>query len=214
MSEELDYTRNNRRDFEKGQLNDGAFDNPVLLFRSWYQDAFDKNAADPHAVVLGTVNKENRPSSRIVYMRDMLEEGFIVYTNYLSRKGTEITENPNVSMLFYWDVCERQVRIEGTIEKIDPLISDDYFKARPRLSQIGAWASEQSSIIPDRKTLEERVEYFEKKYPNEVPRPPHWGGLLIRPNYYEFWQGRLGRLHDRICFNAKGDSWEQYRIAP
>ncbi|MCH2236064.1 MAG: pyridoxamine 5'-phosphate oxidase [Crocinitomicaceae bacterium] len=214
MTKELDYTRNNRRDFDKGKLEDGISDNPMLLFKSWYQDAFEKNATDPHAVVLGTVNKDNKPSSRIVYMRDMLEEGYVIYTNYLSRKGTEITENPHVSMLFYWDVLERQVRIEGLIEKIDPLISDDYFNARPRLSQIGAWASEQSTKIPGRETLEERVEFFEKKYPNDVPRPPHWGGLIIKPTYYEFWQGRPGRLHDRICYQENGDKWEQYRIAP
>lgn len=204
----------NRYDFEKGKLDDFKHSNPLLLFNEWYQDAHEKNCADPHAVVLSTVSADGQPSSRIVYMRQLLEEGLIIYTNYLSRKGNEIDGNQKVSALFYWDCCERQVRIEGTAIKVESQISDDYFAARPRLSQIGAWASEQSSEIDNRASLEERVAFFEKKFPNEVPRPPHWGGYLIQPHFFEFWQGRVGRLHDRLCYQKQADSWKTYRIAP
>lgn len=203
-----------RSDFLKGELTEIAFNDPLKMFSVWYQEAHEKNCPDPHAVVFITSTLKGFPSSRIVYMRELLEEGFIIYTNYLSRKGTEISENPNAALLFYWDCCERQVRIEGTVEKIDPLISDDYFDARPRMSQIGAWASEQSQPIPDRQSLEDRVAFFEKKFPTKVPRPPHWGGLLVKPTYFEFWQGRLGRLHDRICYEKEESNWSSYRIAP
>ena len=203
-----------RTDFLKGELKDVQFDDPMKMFSTWYQEAHEKNCPEPHAVVLTTSTLDAKPSSRIVYMRELVEEGFVIYTNYLSRKGSEITENPHVALLFYWDCCERQVRIEGTIEKIDPLISDDYFDARPRISQIGAWASEQSQQIPDRQSLEDRVAYFEEKFPTKVPRPPHWGGLLVKPTYFEFWQGRLGRLHDRICYQNNDKTWGNFRIAP
>lgn len=214
MSDHLDKTRNERNDFSKGNLDKASHQNPMLFFSEWYREAHEKNCADPHAVVLGTVSKDLQPSSRIVYMRELLEEGVVIYTNYLSRKGDEIHANNKVSLLFYWDCVERQVRIEGTIEKVDELISDDYFASRPRNSQIGAWASEQSKEIPDRATLDERVKFFEEKFPNVVPRPPHWGGYLIRPNYFEFWQGRVGRLHDRICYEKQNDGWRIYRISP
>lgn len=204
----------NRPDFLKGRLDKVEFEDPIKMFTSWYQEAREKNCAEPHAVVISTTTTDGKPSSRVVYMRELLEEGIVIYTNYKSRKGTEITKNPHVALLFYWDCCERQVRIEGKVEKIDSLISDDYFSSRPRISQIGAWASEQSTKIPNRETLEERVAFFEKKYPNEVPRPPHWGGIIVKPHYFEFWQGRLGRLHDRICFEKSAEKWKHYRIAP
>jgi pyridoxamine 5'-phosphate oxidase len=203
-----------RRDFGKGKLESVKHEDPMLFFNEWYQDAQEKNCPDPHAVVLSTVDAEGQPSSRIVYMRELLAEGFIIYTNYLSRKGSEILKNHKVGALFYWDCNERQLRIEGEAVKVDAQLSDDYFAARPRISQIGAWASEQSSVIDSRLTLEERVKHFEAKYPNEVPRPPHWGGYLIKPKYFEFWQGRLGRLHDRICYRKNNDSWDIFRISP
>jgi pyridoxamine 5'-phosphate oxidase len=202
-----------RSDFLKGELKGVEFADPMKMFSVWYQEMIEKNCPDPHAVVFTTASVEGFPASRVVYLRELVEEGFIIYTNYLSRKGTEVAENKNVALLFYWECLERQVRVEGVVEKVDPLISDDYFAGRPRMSQIGAWASEQSSVIADRKTLEDRVAFFEKKFPTTVPRPPHWGGFLIKPSYFEFWQGRLGRLHDRICFEKEND-WQSYRIAP
>lgn len=203
-----------RYDFKKGELGDFKYDDPLLFFNEWYRDAQENNCADPHAVVLSTVNADGQPSSRMVYMRELLAEGIIIYTNYLSRKGGEILKNHKVACLFYWDCIERQVRIEGLAEKVDAQLSDDYFASRPRISQIGAWASEQSSKIKDRISLEERVKYFEEKYPDVVPRPPHWGGYLIKPHYFEFWQGRLGRLHDRLIFEKNGQDWSKTRLAP
>lgn len=214
MTDHLDKTRNQRTDFTKGSLDQVKHPDPFLFFSEWYREAHEKNCADPHAFVLGTVSKDGQPSSRIVYMRELLSEGIILYTNYLSRKGKEIAAHKKVSALFYWDCNERQVRMEGEIEKVSEELSDDYFASRPRISQIGAWASEQSQEIPDRAALDERVKYFEEKYPEKVPRPPHWGGYLIKPNYFEFWQGRLGRLHDRICYEKIDDHWKIFRIAP
>ncbi|MBI3134322.1 MAG: pyridoxamine 5'-phosphate oxidase [Bacteroidetes bacterium] len=214
MGDHIDKTRNERTDFTKGNLDQVKHPDPFLFFSEWYRDAHEKNCADPHAFVLGTVSADGQPSSRIVYMRELLEEGIVLYTNYLSRKGEQTDLNPKVSALFYWDCLERQVRMEGMIEKVDPALSDDYFASRPRMSQIGAWASEQSKEIPDRATLDERVTYFEEKFPGVVPRPPHWGGYLIRPHYFEFWQGRLGRLHDRFCYEKIADGWRIYRISP
>lgn len=210
----LDKTRNERRDFSKGQLTDLSFDDPMKMFSAWYQEAHEKNCADPHAFTLSTVSPEGRPASRIVYMRELIEEGIVLYTNYQSRKGEHIKKNPGVSALFYWDCSERQVRIEGMAEIVPTEMSDAYFASRPRISQIGAWASAQSSRIGSRQELEDLVAKYEKEYPGTVPRPPHWGGILIKPVYFEFWQGRLGRLHDRFCFEWQENGWNIYRISP
>jgi pyridoxamine 5'-phosphate oxidase len=207
-------TNSDKYQFNKGKLESFKYEDPMLFFNEWYQDAQENKCAEPHAMTLSTVSSKGQPSGRIVYMRELMAEGIGVYTNYLSRKGEDILKNPNVSALFYWDCLERQVRIEGVAEKMQGQLSDDYFAQRPRISQIGAWASEQSSEILDRKSLEERAKFFEKKYPKVVPRPPHWGGFLIRPVYFEFWQGRLGRLHDRLCYTKNGSDWQQARIAP
>lgn len=209
----LDHTRNDHSDFLKGELNDYLSD-PMLMFKKWYQDAHEHNCASPHAMSISTVNQNGQPSSRMVYMKEILEEGFIFYTNFNSKKATNLSHNPKISALFFWGCNEQQVRIEGEVEKIPSELSDDYFASRPRVSQIGAWASEQSSEIENRQTLEDRVLHFEAKFPNEVPRPPHWGGYLIKPTYFEFWQGRLGRLHDRICYSLNGNDWNTSRIAP
>ena len=204
-----------RKDYTKASLDlDSTDANPYKQFEKWFIEAQIGELLEPNAMVLSTVDESNQPFQRTVLMKALDSDGIVFYTNYKSRKGTEITENPNVALLFYWDCCERQVRFEGQVKKIDPLMSDDYFAARPRISKIGAWASEQSAVIPDRANLEERVAFFEKKFPNEVPRPPHWGGLIVEPTYLEFWQGRLGRLHDRICFEKTENNWSNYRIAP
>jgi len=207
------HSKNDHSDFLKGELID-YLSNPLLMFKKWFQEATEANCASPNAMSISTVNKNGQPSSRIVYMRDILEEGFIFYTNYNSKKGQNIADNPKISALFFWDCNEQQVRIEGEVEKIPSELSDDYFSNRPRISQIGAWASEQSSEIINRQTLEDRVQFFEAKYPNTVPRPPHWGGYIIKPTYFEFWQGRLGRLHDRICYTFENKNWFITRVAP
>lgn len=209
----LDNIRNDHSDFLKGELNDYLSD-PMLMFKKWYQGAHENNCASPHVMSISTVSENGQPSSRTVYMKEILEEGFIFYTNYNSKKGQNLAQNPKIAALFFWDCNEQQIRIEGEVEKVPTVLSDDYFASRPRVSQIGAWASEQSSEIDSRKSLEERVQFFENKYPNTVPRPPHWGGYLIKPTYFEFWQGRLGRLHDRICYTLDGEKWTINRIAP
>ncbi|MFK8044270.1 MAG: pyridoxamine 5'-phosphate oxidase [Crocinitomicaceae bacterium] len=211
--EHLDKTRNDHSDFTKGELNDYLLD-PMLMFQKWYQAAHEKQVPSPHAMVISTVNASGQPSSRVVYMKEVLEEGFVFYTNYKSRKGRDLLENQSISALFFWEETEQQVRIEGSVQKVDSAISDDYFASRPRVSQIGAWASEQSTEIDSRAELENRVAEFEQKFPNEVPRPPHWGGYLIVPQYFEFWQGRLGRLHDRICYAKTKNKYQISRICP
>ncbi len=209
----LDSTRNDHKDFLKGSLED-FLPNPLLMFQKWYQIAYEKNCPSPHAMVVSTVNANGQPSSRVVYMKEVLEEGLVFYTNYQSKKGRDLELNPHISALFFWEGTEQQVRIEGKVIKVDPDFSDAYFASRPRISQIGAWASQQSQALKNRESLEDLVKQFEAKYPNEVPRPPHWGGYLIQPHYFEFWQGRLGRLHDRICYSLKETEWEINRIAP
>ena len=213
MSSNINNTHNDHSDFLKGELKDYLND-PMLMFKKWYQDVHEKNCASPNAMSIATVNQKGQPSSRTVYLKEVLEEGFVFYTNYNSKKGQNLLQNPNIAVLFFWDCNEQQVRIEGTAEKAPKELADDYFATRPRVSQIGAWASEQSSEIESRQTLEERVAYFEAKFPNTVPRPEHWGGYLIKPNYFEFWQGRLGRLHDRICYTLENDNWNISRVAP
>lgn len=210
----IDNIRNDHSDFLKGELNDYLND-PMLMFKKWYEGAHENNCPSPHAMSISTVDSSGQPSSRIVYMKEILEEGLIFYTNYNSKKGQNLKLNPKISALFFWGCTEQQIRIEGEVEKVPSQLSDDYFASRPRVSQIGAWASEQSQTIKNRQTLEERVKFFEKKYPNQVPRPPHWGGYLIKPTYFEFWQGRLGRLHDRICYTInENGQWNVNRIAP
>jgi pyridoxamine 5'-phosphate oxidase len=144
----------------------------------------------------------------------LLNKKFVFYTNYRSQKGKELASNPKAGMLFFWPGLQRQVRIEGMVEKVSETVSDDYFKSRPRGSQIGAWASSQSEFLNDRVDLEKKVEQYAKKFPGEVPRPPHWGGYELTPVLIEFWQGRPSRLHDRIIFEWYGNEWKVYRKNP
>jgi pyridoxamine 5'-phosphate oxidase len=210
---EFDHIKNNHSDFLKGELKD-YLSNPMLMFKKWYQGAHEHNCVSPHAMSISTVDSNCQPSSRTVYMKELMEEGIVFYTNYNSKKGKDLKLNPKIAALFFWDCTEQQVRIEGEVEKVPEELSDDYFASRPRISQIGAWASEQSSEIENRDALEERVDFFKKKFPNVIPRPPHWGGYLIKPHYFEFWQGRLGRLHDRICYTKEDNNWSIKRISP
>jgi len=209
----IDNIRNDHSDFLKGELKD-YLSNPMLMFKKWYQGAHEHDCASPHAMSISTVDANGQPSSRTVYMKELMEEGIVFYTNYNSKKAKDLELNPKIAALFFWDCTEQQVRIEGVVEKVPVELSDDYFASRPRVSQIGAWASEQSSEIENREELEKRVAFYEQKFPNTVPRPPHWGGYLIKPHYFEFWQGRLGRLHDRICYTLVNQEWQIKRISP
>jgi pyridoxamine 5'-phosphate oxidase len=219
MEEFIDYLKNDHSDFDKGSLDDQIkASDPMRLFQKWYKEAFERNCSEPHAMVISTVGKDMVPSVRTVYMKDLIEEGLIFYTNYSSEKAQQIGQNPNVGVLFYWDCLERQVRIRGIAEKAPQEISDDYFASRPRGSQIGAWASNQSSAIESREDLEDNYKKFERQFEGKkIPRPEYWGGYLIKPTYFEFWQGRPSRLHDRICFDrqSKGANlWNVKRINP
>lgn len=211
----MNQLRNDHHQFSKGELeNIDEKSNPFLLFQNWLNRAVSENIHEPNAFFLATCY-QNQPSTRVVYLKDFWKEGFVFYTNYNSQKGKEISANNKVAIEFFWKEMERQVRIEGLVEKIPDAMSDEYFASRPRESKIGAWASHQSEKLLSKKEIEGRMNELNKKFPNTtVPRPPHWGGFVIFPHLYEFWQGRLNRLHDRICFQKNEQQWVVFRKNP
>ena len=217
MIEEVsNYLNQIRHEFTSQALNeDAAGDNPIELYAKWLEEAVGSQILDPKAMVISTVSLDGKPSSRVVYNRGLTETGFKFYTNYHSRKGLDLVKNPNISVNVFWSEMERQIRMEGTVTKLTDEESDSYFKARPRDSQIGAWASAQSELVKDRSELQNLVADFTTKFKGQdVPRPQHWGGYFIEATYFEFWQGRPARLHDRIIFEKDGLSWKKYRVAP
>ncbi|HYG52398.1 MAG TPA: pyridoxamine 5'-phosphate oxidase [Flavobacteriales bacterium] len=215
MTHELnEFLGNDRKQFEKNELlENNTPAAPFELFNLWLQQAIEHKLTEPYAMILAT-SAGNMPSQRVVYLREIYEDGYGFFTNYLSKKGIDLAKNPNASLLFFWPDIERQIRLEGTIRVASKEISDNYFSGRPRNSQLGAWASEQSKIIASREILNERMKEFENKFPSTVPRPEHWGGYIFEPSYFEFWQGRSSRLHDRICYEKNGTEWKKFRKAP
>ncbi len=204
-----------RTDYKKSKLdNNSVNSNPLEQMKLWLDNAIKSEMLEPTAFVLSTVNSDNKPSSRVLLLKGIDEQGPIFYTNYNSRKGNEIESNPNASMLFFWDVLERQIRIEGKIEKLTYEESDKYFQTRPYTSKIGAWASKQSTVLHSRFTLLRKVASLMIKYPMHVPLPEFWGGYRMIPEYFEFWQGRESRLHDRIRFTKSDSSWQIDRLSP
>ena len=206
-----------RHDYEKASLDESAVAaDPIAQFRTWFDQATAEGLPEPNAVTVSTATPEGRPSSRVVLMRGFDERGFVFYTNYQSRKGREIEENPHAAMCFFWQPMERQVRIEGRIEKTTEAESDDYFRGRPTGSKLGAWVSNQSGVVPGRSTLEAEMEAIKTRFPGEeIPRPPHWGGFRVVPESVEFWQGRRSRLHDRLVYRRADDGgWRVERLAP
>ncbi|WP_025101701.1 pyridoxamine 5'-phosphate oxidase [Burkholderia sp. A1] len=190
---------------------------PIRQFDKWFKEALDAQLPEPNTMTLATVDADGRPSARIVLIKGVDERGFVFFTNYESRKGREIAHNPHAALLFYWIELERQVRIEGRIEKTSAAESDSYFASRPVGSRIGAWASEQSAVIANREVLEARERDFGARYGENPPRPPHWGGYRLVPEAIEFWQGRPSRLHDRLRYlrdPAGGDTWTIERLSP
>ena len=188
---------------------------PIPQFRRWFQEALDARVPEPNAMTLATATLDGVPSARIVLLKGVEDEGFVFFTNYESRKGQELAANPHAALVFFWQPLERQVRIQGTVERIAPEASEAYFQSRPRGSRLGAWASPQSRVLPDRAALEARAREVEAEYGEaEVPRPPFWGGYRVRPVEVEFWQGRPSRLHDRIVYRQAGDGWQRVRLAP
>ena len=190
--------------------------NPVDQFEKWFHEALEANVLEPNAMNLSTINDNNRPSSRIVLLKGIEQNKFIFYTNYQSSKGRELDRNPACAITFFWPELERQVRIEGTAERVDAEQSEKYFQSRPRGSQIGAWTSPQSSIIESREILEERALQIAKKFEAlpVLPKPNQWGGYQVDPLLIEYWQGRPNRLHDRIQFVKVDGKWKIHRLAP
>jgi len=228
-----------REDYRRGALDRAALDaNPLLQFEAWFRAAAGESAqsrwrkigialyklwsavcnhrpADTNAMTLATVDKNGKPSTRTVLLKSVDERGFVFFTNYDSRKGRELAENPNAALTFFWSELERQVCIAGTVTKLPTAESEAYFKSRPRGSRIAAWASNQSEAIPDRATLEAKWRELEKKFPGDIPLPPNWGGFILRPERIEFWQGRPSRLHDRFHYTRSAEgAWKMERLAP
>lgn len=205
-----------RRDYAREKLNQSAVrDNPLTQFTVWFQQALSADLLDPNAMTLSTASAEGKPSSRIVLLKGVDESGFRFYTNYGSRKARELEENPYAALCFYWPSLERQIRIEGSVGKVSREESESYFRERPRLSQLGAWASKQSSRVSSREALKEAFEKVKQRFEDEeVPLPDFWGGYLLEPDWIEFWQGRKGRMHDRICYEKKEGGWDHFRLAP
>ena len=208
---------NLRKSYEKGTLKlSDVNKNPLQLFEKWFFEAKEDNIIDEaNAMSLTTISNDGFPRARVVLLKDFSKEGFVFFTNYKSDKGKSILKHPKVGLSFYWPSFERQIIIKGKAEKLSDEKSDQYFDSRPRGSQLGAHVSPQSEVIPDRKFLEEKQFDLEKKFQNiKIPRPLHWGGILVRPHEIEFWQGRPNRLHDRICCYSHGTEWKIKRLAP
>jgi pyridoxamine 5'-phosphate oxidase len=211
-----DHIRKLREDFSAGALNESDADpDPASQFRLWMSHAVEARVPEMQAMNLATVSRSGRPSSRIVYLREFGENEFCFYTNYDSKKSKELESNPCAALTFFWPQLERQVRIEGVIRKAPASQSDAYFNLRPYDSKLGALASPQSSVIASRGELEKKVEEMRSRFsPDKIKRPDHWGGFVLTSDYYEFWQGRKSRLHDRLAYVREGSAWKISRIAP
>ena len=188
---------------------------PFAQFDAWLAEAAAREVNDPNAMTLATATSNGRPSARMVLLKSADRDGFVFYTNTLSRKGGELTENPQVALLFHWKTLTRQVRIEGRAEPVSAEEADAYYASRARVSRLGAWASDQSRPLPARAELEARVATLERQYPGEaIPRPPHWSGYRVRPELFEFWQDMPYRLHDRTLYERDGDAWSTRKLYP
>ncbi|WP_411822287.1 pyridoxamine 5'-phosphate oxidase [Leptospira sp. 'Mane'] len=211
-----DHLQDMRKSYEKFTLNEEETGNdPILFFQKWFSIAEKEKTEEPNIMHLSTVSRDGQPSGRIVLLKGISNNRFLFFTNYDSRKGKELEENPKAALTFFWAGQERQVRIEGSVTKVSREESVDYFSKRPRISQLGAIASKQSSVVPDRNYLEQQLEHYEKEWEGkDLPTPEEWGGYALFPHMIEFWQGRKGRLHDRILFTRTEEGWRKERLSP
>lgn len=206
---------NIRQDYSSQSLNEeDCTAQPLEQFQHWLSEAMQAKVNEPTAMNLATVGDNGRPQARIVLLKEVAAQGLVFFSNYQSRKGRALTHNPYAAVTFFWPELERQVRIEGIVQHLNNTDSDAYFKTRPYTSRIGAWASQQSEVISSKLELMTRATKFAAKYLLAVPRPPHWGGYMLIPNQFEFWQGRPSRLHDRIQYIWQNDNWIRQRLAP
>lgn len=206
-----------RKEYSRATLDQTEVNkNPIVQFQKWFDEALKSQALEPNAMTLSTITETGKPSARIVLLKGVENNTFLFYTNYQSQKGKELDANPASALTFFWPELERQVRIEGVCTRVDEATSDTYFKSRPRGSQLGAWASPQSSLIKNRELLETRVKELEKRFEGKetLPKPKQWGGYAVEPLEIEFWQGRPSRLHDRIVYYKTDDVWKIHRLAP
>ncbi len=214
MKEHISHLRNHY----EGELLDEKFvsSDPMDQFRSWFKEALNSEVAEPNAMILATAGKAGMPSVRTVLLKDVDVNGFTFYTNYNSRKGIEMDENPHASILFFWPELQRQVRIDGLVSRTKSEISEEYFKERPRGNQISAWISPQSNEVENKSFLEKKYKEYEEKFKDKaIPFPPFWGGYCIKPVAFEFWQGQPNRLHDRILYSLnENETWSISRLAP
>jgi pyridoxamine 5'-phosphate oxidase len=215
MEDLKSYINKLRSDFSKGTLDEKeASKSPFVQFETWFKQAVDAQVNEPNAMMLATVGSDGKPSARIVLLRHFDEKGFIFYTNYTSRKGQQSEQNACAAISFFWPELERQVRIEGMLERQSESESDSYFASRPRSSKVGAWVSPQSKVIANRKELDDKYAELDKKFGEDVPRPSYWGGYVLKPDSIEFWQGRPSRLHDRLRYSMNERAWRMERLAP
>lgn len=209
-----------RREYARAELtHDHVADDPIEQFRFWFDEALDAEVREPNAMTLATAAPDGSPSARIVLLKGVDDRGFRFFTNYDSRKGTELAQTPHAALVFWWPPLERQVRVEGKVERLPDAESTEYFHSRPRGSQLGAWASPQSHVVESRAALEAKLEDVTAEYEERdtIPRPTHWGGYVVRPSAIEFWQGRPNRLHDRLRYRRPApstDEWTLDRLAP
>ncbi len=206
-----------RRSYEKGELVEGRVSaDPFVQFKTWMDEALGtEGLIEPYAVTVATVSADGQPSARVVLLRGYDERGFVFFTNYESRKGHELDGAGKAGLLFYWGALERQIRIDGTVARISTGESDAYFARRPRGHRLSAWASQQSTVVPDRAYLEAHMHEEDERFKDvEVPRPPYWGGYRVAPHAFEFWQGRRNRVHDRLAYLRDGAAWRIERLSP
>lgn len=213
----MDNIADIRKEYKKQSLLEDEVDvDPLVQFRKWWADAVKSKIDEVNAMTLATVNAAGNPSARIVLLKGFDDNGFVFFTNYNSHKGVELTRRPYAGLVFFWKELERQVRIEGTVARISNVASDLYFNSRPAESRIGAWASPQSKVIVNRNVLEDNMHQYQLQFADgNIPRPPYWGGFIVKPSLIEFWQGRPGRMHDRILYSLQENKdWKKERLAP